>query len=348
MAVVPEVPASSRSRRSAREALLCACALAAVLQAAALPAAAPAAALQQQAAETNILYPVRYIEERLRMQPLQVTGMERTRHLEEDRSRRVTLVGTNGEPDMEAHWKPVAAPGEGFNNEPRYELAAYRLQQLFLAEPDYVVAPTVLRALPLDEYRGYRAVRGPTVRGTQSVLFLLTYWIQHLAIDTVDPYDAGLFDRDTVYARHFANANLLTHLIGHRDGNHGNVVVSMNAANRRVFALDNDVAFRSRLSDQGDRWGRLHVTRLPASSIERLREISRAELEHALGVLAEFEIRDGQLHAVEHGPNLRADRGVRVAAGRVQFGLTRAEINDLERRIRQLLRDVERGRLTTF
>jgi hypothetical protein len=308
----------------------------------------PATAQQAPDQDTNILFPVSYIEQRLRAPRLELSAMERTRVLEEDRSRRVTLIGQDGEPDMMVHWKPVAPPGEGFNNEPRYILAAYRFQRMFLSEPDHVAAPVVLRAMPIDEYREYRTVRGPTIRGTSSVLYLLSYWIQHLAVDTVDPFDKGLFERDTTYARHFANANLFTHLIDHKDGNHGNVVVSMNHYNRRVFALDNDVAFRSRTSDLGDRWRHLHVNRLPASSIERLRALTRADLERELGVVAEFEIVDGHLVAVEPGRNLRPGRGVRVQDGRVQFGLNDGEIRDLERRIANLLRDVDRGRITTF
>jgi hypothetical protein len=298
--------------------------------------------------DTNILFPVDYIEERLRAPALEILGMERSRPLEEDRSRRVTLGGTDGEPDMEAHWKPVAPPGEGFNNEPRYELAAYYFQKMFLDEPEYVVPPTVLRAMPIEQYRELRSVRGPTIRGTQSVLFLLSYWVQNLAVDTVDPFDPDLFEWDETYALHFANTNLLTHLIDHKDGNHGNVIVSMDPMNRRVFAVDNDVAFRSEVSDQGDRWRRLLVDRVPARSVDRLREITRERLEQELGVVAEFQVVDGYLQPVERGENLGAGRGVRTRDDRVQLGLTTREIRDLERNIQRLVQNVDRGRIGVF
>ncbi len=313
-----------------------------------LAGTSPGLGQQSRTGDTNILFPVEYIEQRLLEPEFEILHMERTRLLEEDRSRRVTLVGQDGEPAMDAHWKPVAPPAHGFNNEPRYELAAYLFQKMFLDEPDLVVPPTVLRAMPIEKYREFRPVRGPTIRGTQSVLFLLSYWIQNLAVDTVDPFDAALFERDEVYARHFANANLLTHLIDHKDGNHGNILVSMDANNRRVFAVDNDVAFRSQVSNLGARWGELHVSRLPASSVERLRTITRQDLERELGVVAEFEVVDGILQPVEPGPNLSAGRGVRMRDGRVQFGLTQAEIRGLEGRIQRLLREVDRGRITTF
>jgi cell division protein FtsL len=320
-----------------------------VLVLAGLVGTAGSAAGQTAAVEdTNILFPVDYIEARLLAPELEIRDVDRARPLEADRSRRVMLGGPDGEPTIPAHWKPVMAPGRGFNNEPRYELAAYRLQKMFLEEHDYVVPPTVLRALPIEEYRRIRSATGPTIPGTSAVLFLLSYWVQNLAVDTVDPFDQDLFDRDEVYARHFANANLLTHLIDHKDGNHGNVLVSMDHANRRVFAVDNDVAFRSETSELGDRWRRLHVDRLPAGSIERLRSITREQLDEELGVVAEFRIVDRHLERVEPGPNLRAGQGVRIREGRVQLGLTRAEIGDIERRITRLLRDVDRGRISTF
>jgi hypothetical protein len=300
------------------------------------------------AQDRNILHPVEYVEERLRAPGLIIDGMDYARPLEGDRSRRVTLAGMDGEAPMDVHWKPVASPGEGFNNEPRYELAAYRFQKLFLDEPEYVVPPTILRAMPLEEYREIRSVPDPTIRGTQSVLFLLSYWIQELAVDTVDPFDPGFFDLSPAYAWYWANVNLFTHLINHRDANHGNILVSMDGGNPRVFSVDNDVAFGSRVSAQGDRWSRLLVDRLPDRTVQRLREITLEDLHDALGVVAEFEIVDGHLHPIEPGENLRPGRGLRTTRDRVQFGLTEREIRDIHRRMERVLSDVDRGRLTTF
>jgi hypothetical protein len=298
--------------------------------------------------DTNILFSVEFIERQMLAPHLQLLNLDRSRPVDNDRNRRVTLGGPDGEPLMDVHWKPVAPPGTGFNNEPRYELAANRLQRLFLDEPDYVVPPTVLRAMPVEEHRFILPLGQPTIRGTRSVLFLLSYWVQNLNVDTVDPFDPTLFDRDEVYARHFANANTLTYLIEHKDGNHGNVLVSRDAFNRRVFSVDNDVAWRSDRSDKGVRWRTLHVTRLPATTVARLRELTREQLDAELGVLAEFQVVDDELVAVEPGENLGVTRGLRIQDDRVQFGLTRAEIGDLEQRIQRLLRDVDRGRITTF
>ncbi|MEX2527242.1 MAG: hypothetical protein WEA09_06345 [Gemmatimonadota bacterium] len=300
------------------------------------------------AQDANVLHSVEYIEARLRAPELHILASEYARQLEGDRSRKVTLAGVDGEPDMDVHWKPVARGATGFNNEPRYELAAYRLQQFFLDEAEYVVPTTVLRAMALEEYSQIRTVEGPTLQNTNSVLFLLSYWLENLAVDTVDPFSQTMFDMNPRYAWAWGNVNLLTHLINHRDANHGNILVSLVDGNSRIFAVDNDVAFRSRVSDQGDRWRRLVVDRLPDETVARLRAVTEDELHEALGVLAEFTVEDGLLQPAERGPNLRPDRGVRVTQERVQFGLTEREIRDVHERIRDLLRDVDRGRITTF
>jgi hypothetical protein len=142
--------------------------------------------------------------------------------------------------------------------------------------------------------------------------------------------------------------NVLTLLIRHRDANLGNLLISVDPARPRVFAVDNDVAFASRVSDQGDDWSRLHVDRLPLATVTRLRALTREDLDRALGVVAEFEVVDEHLVAVEPGANLNPGRGVRTTRERVQFGLTSNEIRDLHGRIESLLADVDRGRIRTF
>ncbi len=50
--------------------------------------------------------------------------------------------------------RPNPAPTT-FNNVPRYDLAAYELQKLFLDPPEYVVPPTALRMVPLADFANY-------------------------------------------------------------------------------------------------------------------------------------------------------------------------------------------------
>jgi hypothetical protein len=306
--------------------------------------AVPVAAAGQDA---NVQHRVAYIEGRLRQEPLLVLDMEQARpRIAGDRSAKVQLAGENGEPALYARWKPVSRGGQGFNNEPRYELAAYLFQTLFLDEPDYVVPPTVLRSMRLPDYRALRDVSQATLGGTESVLFLLSYWLEN--VSNRDPFQEQRFRSDTAYARHWGNVNVLTHLIRHRDANLGNLLISLDPARPRVFAVDNDVAFSSRVSDQGDEWSRLHVDQLPLATVTRLRALTREDLDRVLGVVAEFVVVDGHLLPSEPGANLNAGRGVRTTPERVQFGLTSNEIRDVYRRIESLLEDVDRGRIRTF
>ncbi len=300
------------------------------------------------AQDRNILYPIAEIEARLQAPELVVMDQDYTRPLEGDRSRRVTLAGPDGEEPWEVHWKPVGMGAEGFNNQPRYELAAYHFQKLFLDEPDYVVPPTVLRAMAIEEYREIRMVEEPTIRGTRSILFLLSYWLQNIAVDTVDPFDQMSFDRLPSYAWHWGNLNVFTHLIDHKDANHGNVLVSLDGSNTRVFAVDNDVAFAGRTAEAGNRWSRLLVDRIPDTTVERLREITLEQLHEELGVVAEFQIVGGYLYPMEPEENLQPGRGLRVTDERVQFGLTEGEIRNIYQRIERLLERVDRGQITTF
>lgn len=295
-------------------------------------------------ATDSMSFPVPYIESRL-LGPLTVIDKEQARpKIEGDRSARVVLAGPEGEPPLKAKWKPVGQSAQGFNNEPRYELAAYELQKLFLDECEYVVPPIVLRALPVDEYRRVRADGEPTLRGTSSVLFLLSYWLDD--VTNADTWDPDRFASDPRYARHWGNLNVTTHLIEHKDSNVGNLLVSRHPEDPRVFAVDNDVAFGSESSDRGRMWKDLQVDRLPAATVERLRRITRGDLDAALGVVAEFRIEGGVLVPVEPGANLNPRRGVRNIGDRVQFGLTSAEIRNVMNRIERLLKQVERARVS--
>lgn len=294
----------------------------------------------------SIEFPVALIEARLQG-PLNVVAAEQARpRIDGDRSTRVQLAGAEGEPVMTAKWKPVAPPGQGFNNEPRYELASYRLQKLFLDECEYVVPPIVLRALSLDEYREHRPDGQATLRGTSSALFLLSYWLAD--VTNANPWDAERFVTDPRYARHWGNLNILTHLVEHKDSNIGNLLISRHPEDPRVFAVDNDVAFRSKDSDVGDTWKHLQVERLPAATLARLGRLTRADLDEALGVVAEFRIVDGVLVAAARSENLDPRRGVRSSGERVQFGLTSQEIGDVMRRIERLVTQAARGRIAAI
>lgn len=296
------------------------------------------------AQDANILMPVSEVEARMRADSFQVLHMRGSR-AEQDRTQRVTL----GFPDSVAivvKWAKAPARGELFNNQPRYEAAAYEFQKLFLDEAEFVVPPTIIRSLPLSFYRTLQSDAAPTFGQTSSVVVVLQYWLTQ--VEPLARTDDKRFDSDSLYARHLANTNVFSYLIKHSDSNVGNFLISSVASNPRVFAVDNGVAFGHETGDRGTAWRELRVKRVPASTIERLRKITPEDLEKTLGVIAQFEVRNGELVTVEPGENLGPRRGVRNTKGVIQFGLTRFEINDIETRIRRLLERVDEGKLPTF
>jgi hypothetical protein len=296
------------------------------------------------AQDVNVHLPVSVIEQRLGKDTFRILEIRGSRKVD-DRTSRATLAFADSSVIV-AKFAPAAQGGEVFNNSPRYEVAAYEFQKMFLDEPDYVVPPTLMRVFDLDWYKTLNPDVKATFGKTKSVLTVVQYWLTSVGQDSV--FDLKRFERDTAYARHLANLNLFTHLVKHNDANIGNVLISTNPINPRLFAVDNGLAFGREESDRGVVWRELRVPRVPAYSIERLRKITREDLERTLGVLAEYEIRDGQLVPVEKGPNLNRGQGVRRKDNRVQFGLTRLELNGVEERIQELLKRVDAGRLKTF
>ncbi|MGQ0561788.1 MAG: hypothetical protein ACT443_07945 [Gemmatimonadota bacterium] len=296
------------------------------------------------AQDGNIMLPISAIEAHLRADSFELVDMRGSR-FETDRTQRV-LLRFNDSTLLLVKWAKAAPGAATFNNEPRYELAAYALQKLFLDEPDYVVPPTIVRPIPLDFYRTLRSDVSATFDNTASVLVVLQYWLAQ--VTGQDVHDPKRFERDQRYAYHLANTNLFSYLVRHSDSNFGNFLVSTDATNPRVFAVDNGVAFSSIESDRGKDWRQLRVKRFPARSIERLRRITTEDLQNALGVVAQFEIRGTELVAVAPTENLDPRRGVRKADNLVQLGLTAHEIDAVASRIRWLLKKVDDGSLETF
>ena len=296
------------------------------------------------AQDTNVHLPVAVIEQRITADTFQILRIEGSRR-PNDRTQRVTLAFPDSSVII-VKWAIFAPGGDVFNNSPRYEIAAYEFQKMFLDEPDYVVPPTVSRAFGLEWYRQLDKDVRPTFGGTGSVLVTLQYWLGAVTNDNV--FDLKRFETDTAYARHMANLNLFTHLVKHNDANVGNVLVSTNPVNPRLFAVDNGLAFGTEESDRGTDWRDLRVPGVPLQTIERLRNITREDLERTLGVVAEYDIRDGVFVPAGKTENSSRGRGVRKNDTKLQLGLTRIEIDGVAQRIRNLLRRVDSGRLKTF
>jgi hypothetical protein len=307
-----------------------------------LGASAGAAAGQEP---FRVLHGTVEIERRLSRESFQIIDWRGSRAAG-DRTARVVMSFAD-DTMVIAKWAIAPVNGSAFNNEPRYEVAAYELQKLFLGEDEYVVPPTLLRAFPIDLLRD----RAPDVKPTfaaapGTVIVALQYWLVGVRPDGF--WDPRRALNDTVYARHIGNLNVLTYLIRHGDDNVGNFLISTtNAEDPRVFAVDNGVAFASQPSNRGHSWRDIRVSRLPRATVERLRGITAQDLQ-ALAVLAEYELHNGIAVPVDAGTNMAPGRGVRVSGDRIQFGLAAHEIRGVETRLRQLLRQIDAGRIRVF
>lgn len=298
------------------------------------------------AQDANLLRPTADLEARLQAMPFEILAAEKARGLREDVALKSEVRFEDGV-EMRIKIRPASLGGSEFNNEPRYEMAAYLLQKAFLDDPDYVVPPTALRTLHRAKIEPYIPPIFATFRGTSDVLVVAQYWLQHVT-GPRDIWDPGRFASDPTYARHIANMNVLTYLIKHGDSNPGNVLLSTDRATGRAFSVDNGISFSSKPSDRGELWRELRVPRVPARTIERLRALNLERLDALLGSVGTWEMRDGRLVPAPGHARLPGSRGVRRAKGFVQFGLTTRELRDLDKRRIQLLRLVDQGKLGTF
>jgi hypothetical protein len=243
-------------------------------------------------------------------------------------------------------WKPApVGDADGWNNAPRKEIAAYEIQKWFLDPDDYVVPTTVLRCIPLADYAPTGLEPIATLRDTSCAVGTLVVWLDQVTVPDV-LYDVERFRSDPLYARRLADFNLLTYLIDHEDGRRGNFLVSEDDSDRRVFSIDNGVAFGAKVKNIFvHNWNRIRVAGLRAQSVERLRRVGDDRL-RALAALVELRAdAGGVLRAVPPGANPAPDLGARVAPGWLQLGLTTGEIAALRRRRELVLADVDAGRI---
>jgi hypothetical protein len=254
-------------------------------------------------------------------------------------------VSFGGAPPLRVKVRRAEPGADSFNNVPRYDLAAYELQKLFLDPAEYVVPPTALRMVPLEDVAKYSPEVMRTFLAADQVLVTLQYWLSNVT-NAADVYSQERFAADPVYARHIGQLNIFTYLIGHRDSNLGNFLIGKDEAGARVFSIDNGVAFASGDSDRGELWKDLRVSRLPADTVERLRKVTPELLAERLGVLAQWRLEGDRFVPDAGGQNLSLNRGVRLKGKALQMGLTRSEILEVNRQVQKLLRNVDRGEIT--
>ena len=302
--------------------------------------ALPAATAQ----DLNIPRPVDELERELATAPLKIVTAQISRPKAQGDITLKAELSFGGQPPYRVKLRRAVPGAEEFNNRPRYDLAAYELQKLFLDPAEYVVPPTALRTVPLAELLPYAPAAQPTFAGSDEVFVVLQYWLHEVRV-IEDVYDAQRFDADFPYARNIGQLNVFTLLIAHGDSNVGNFLISRAKSAARVFSIDNGVAFAFNESDRGELWKPIRVNRIPSETVTRLRGITRDELERRLGVVGQWRRENGRWIAIPPGENFNAGLGVRHKGNVVQMGLTRSEIDDVWRRLKRLLGDVDAGRI---
>ena len=299
------------------------------------------------AQDANITLPVPEIERMMAAPELTIVSAEISRPKAKGDITLKADVSFEGQPPVRFKLRKAEPGADTFNNVPRYDMAAYELQKLFLDPNEYVVPPTALRFVSLAEFSKYSPGVVRTFPGAEQVLAVVQYWLQEVKV-IADVYNAETFATDPVYARHIGQLNIFTDLIDHSDSNAGNFLISRTTPGARVFSIDNGVAFASEESDRGKLWKDLRVDRLPADTVERLRKITPEVLQQALGVVGQWQLQDGKYVPVPKGENLSPNTGVRREGDVLQMGLKKSEVSRIARALKNLLEKIDDGDVKTF
>lgn len=278
-------------------------------------------------------------------------------------SREVTKAGMTGAEKVKVHLlgrkedltlkvKVFPRQLDGFNNSPRRELATYAIQHFFLDPADYVVPTTGVQCIPVDDWKRHHPGQSMVVvPGTKCTLVSYAFWLENVKLpDAI--FDKDRFLSDPLYAYHLAHYNLLTYLVGHHDQRRGNVLVSEDDQDRRVFSIDNGVSFDPFLFNwfypPTFMWREVRVPAIPRKTIERLRSLDRKDLESLHVVVQLTGDEKGILRVEAPEAAIEKDEGVSVRGTTVQLGLTRDEVEDVWERIEDLLKDVDAGQIGLF
>lgn len=237
---------------------------------------------------------------------------------------------------------------DGINNAPRKELAAYAIQALLLDPEDYVVPTTFASCIPLGDWSAHHRSGSATIGGTNCVLVVNALWLDDVTLPN-PLYDGERFLTDPVYAYHMSNFNILTYVIGHRDGREGNFLVSKDDSRRQVFAIDNGSTFNPiGYNYFVPNWDKIRVAAVRRETVDRLRELDRDDLDF-LEVVDQLELdENGILRHVPPGKSMDEDEGVVYEDGTLQFGLTEDEIDAIWDRIEDLVDAVDDEDLPVF
>jgi hypothetical protein len=253
-------------------------------------------------------------------------------------------------PEVKFKVKAMTKKLDGVNNAPRKELASYFIQHLFLDPEDFVVPTSFPFCISMEMWRMEHEGKGErNVKGLDCVLVLDSLWLVDVTLPDV-LYDEEHFLSEPSYAYYMSNLNVFTYLADHQDGRDGNFLVSKDAR-RQVFAIDNGVSFGQPWPFYNwfvANWNVIRVAAVRRDSVDRLRKLERSDLDFLL-VASQLEVdAEGIAHQVLPGPSLDDDEGAVHRGDTIQLGLTRGEIDDVWKRIRQLIADADSGDLPVF
>src|SRR4029077_13655904 len=94
-------------------------------------------------------------------------------------------------------------------------------------------------------------------------------------------------------------------------------------------------------------WARIIVPELPRKQLERLRKLTRHDLDTLLTV-AQYSVTARGLVEVPPTSVLSGSSGVRREGDVIQLGLTRREVDGVAARLKTLLEKVDRGKIKVF
>ena len=234
------------------------------------------------------------------------------------------------------------------NNSPRREIASYEIQKLFLDPEDYVVPTSLMLCMPAQWFRDGGESLPPLAPHSDCALGNLSVWLLNVR-QPDEIYEHERFLDDPTYAYFLANFNLFSFLVAHHDGKPSNYLVSKDETRPQLYSIDNGVSFRAWPHNIfATNWDVIRVPAFRKESVDRLRKLSREDLE-VFGVVSQLELDDDRKWiSAPPGKNLNPDAGVVVTETTIQFGLTAGEIDDLWRRIQEVIARVDSGELPVF
>ncbi|MDP9198564.1 MAG: hypothetical protein M3O07_05030, partial [Pseudomonadota bacterium] len=162
-----------------------------------------AAAVAQDA---NIKQPIVELERLLAAEPLVISHAEISRPNAKGDITLKADVSFGGAPPLRVKLRKAEPGANSFNNVPRYDLAAYDLQKLFLDPAEYVVPPTNLRMVALADFAKYSPGVRRTFPDADQVVAVVQYWLSDI-MSIPDVFDPARFAADPVYARHIGQLN---------------------------------------------------------------------------------------------------------------------------------------------